>query len=219
MRSQFSLRPVFAFLSALALVLPGAAFADHGGGGHGHGGFRNGAAFHGYVHGGGHYAYNARPYYGAHYYARPYYGRSYHYAYGPRWYGALALGTFVATLPLYYDTLWWGGIPYYYNENTYYRWNPGVSEYEVVAPPNDEASGGSSEAATPADLFVYPKDGQSEELQKKDRYECHRWAADQTGFDPTQTSRQTSRVQDSSKTTEYVRAETACLTGRGYSVK
>jgi len=35
------------------------------------------------------------------------------------------------------------------------------------------------------DLFIYPKEGQSEEQQKKDRYECHLWAAEQTGFDPT----------------------------------
>lgn len=35
------------------------------------------------------------------------------------------------------------------------------------------------------DLYIYPKNGQSEKLQKRDRYECHVWAADQTGFDPS----------------------------------
>jgi len=35
------------------------------------------------------------------------------------------------------------------------------------------------------DLFVYPKEGQSDEQQRKDRYECHMWAVQQTGFDPT----------------------------------
>ncbi len=34
-------------------------------------------------------------------------------------------------------------------------------------------------------LFVYPKKGQSDAQQKKDRYECHMWAVQQTGFDPT----------------------------------
>ena len=35
------------------------------------------------------------------------------------------------------------------------------------------------------DLYVYPKNGQSQEQQKKDRYECHMWAVQQTGYDPT----------------------------------
>lgn len=33
-------------------------------------------------------------------------------------------------------------------------------------------------------LMVYPKAGQSEEQQKKDRGECHVWAVEQSGFDP-----------------------------------
>lgn len=33
--------------------------------------------------------------------------------------------------------------------------------------------------------FVYPKAGQSEQQQSKDRYECHQWAVQQTGFDPS----------------------------------
>lgn len=36
-----------------------------------------------------------------------------------------------------------------------------------------------------ADLYIYPKNGQDEELQRRDRYECHVWAAQQTGFDPS----------------------------------
>ena len=33
--------------------------------------------------------------------------------------------------------------------------------------------------------FVYPAKGQNGEQQKKDEYECHQWAVQQTGFDPT----------------------------------
>jgi hypothetical protein len=36
-----------------------------------------------------------------------------------------------------------------------------------------------------ADLYIYPKNGQAEEQQRRDRYECHAWAAGQTGFDPS----------------------------------
>jgi hypothetical protein len=34
-------------------------------------------------------------------------------------------------------------------------------------------------------MIVYPAKGQSQELQDRDRYECHNWAVGQTGFDPT----------------------------------
>ena len=36
-----------------------------------------------------------------------------------------------------------------------------------------------------AQSFVYPAKGQSADKQKKDEYECHQWAVNQTGFDPT----------------------------------
>jgi hypothetical protein len=34
-------------------------------------------------------------------------------------------------------------------------------------------------------LYVYPTKGQSPEQQNRDRYECHSWAVQQTGYDPT----------------------------------
>jgi hypothetical protein len=33
-------------------------------------------------------------------------------------------------------------------------------------------------------VFIYPQHGQSADLQDRDRYECHNWAVQQTGFDP-----------------------------------
>jgi hypothetical protein len=38
-----------------------------------------------------------------------------------------------------------------------------------------------------AQQFVFPKNGQSAELQQQDEYSCHSWAVTQTGVDPTQT--------------------------------
>lgn len=35
------------------------------------------------------------------------------------------------------------------------------------------------------DLFIYPTKGQGPEQQERDRFECHSWAVQQTGFDPT----------------------------------
>lgn len=34
-------------------------------------------------------------------------------------------------------------------------------------------------------VFAYPSQGQSEEQQSRDRFECHQWSVSQTGFDPT----------------------------------
>jgi hypothetical protein len=40
-------------------------------------------------------------------------------------------------------------------------------------------------APPPARLFVYPASGQSAEQTERDRYECHVWAVQQTGVDPS----------------------------------
>ena len=34
-------------------------------------------------------------------------------------------------------------------------------------------------------IFVYPASGQSAEQTDRDRYDCHLWAVEQTGFDPS----------------------------------
>lgn len=36
-----------------------------------------------------------------------------------------------------------------------------------------------------AEVFAYPKKGQSQEQFEKDQFECHKWAKGQTGVDPT----------------------------------
>lgn len=38
--------------------------------------------------------------------------------------------------------------------------------------------------ASAQDVYAYPLAGQSQERQSRDRYECHQWAVQQTGFDP-----------------------------------
>jgi outer membrane lipoprotein SlyB len=42
-----------------------------------------------------------------------------------------------------------------------------------------------SATAFAQDLFVYPAKGQSDQQLANDRYECHRWAVGETGFDPS----------------------------------
>jgi len=136
-----------------------------------------------------------------------------------------AFGLFVPVLPSFYTTLWWGGVPYYYADDVYYRYYPGRG-YQVVEAPNGDpertesaASSSGPAPATNQDLFIYPKNGQSEEQQSKDRYECHSWAASQSGFDPTQPLGGVDESQAAGKRADYQRAQTACLEARGYSVK
>jgi len=89
----------------------------------------------------------------------------------------------------------------------------------VVNPPRGEVNQvnqPSSVEQPSMQLFIYPRKGQSEKLQAKDRYECHRWAVGQTNYDPTQPPGGVPSVQ---KGSDYNRAISACLDARGYTAK
>lgn len=153
--------------------------------------------------------------YGGH----PYYfggGRWYAPGYGGYGWIAPPIGLSIDVLPLGYSTVWVGGAPYYYYDDVYYAWRPGLRSYVVVEPP---AGVSEARASTTADdLYVYPKNGQSEAQQSTDRYECHSWAKGQTGFDPTEPAGGVAMSDTAGRRAEYRRAMTACLQGRGYSV-
>ena len=156
-------------------------------------------------------------------------GHGYGYGYGHGHYGGwggLGFGLYFAALPFYYSTLWWDGIPYYYDDYNYYLWNPGVSEYETVPPPptapaqaqdgsGDASYSGAAVGSGATDVFAYPKNGQSEQQQTSDRVECHKWAADQNAVGAS--SGGSSPSAPSAQQSDYMRALTACLEGRGYS--
>ena len=133
--------------------------------------------------------------------------------------GLFGAGLFLATLPWYYSTYYWDGVPYYYADTTYYRWNGRARQYEIVTSPAARTGSAAPQPAASTDLFMYPKGGQSTEQQARDRYECHRWAADQTGFDPTQTGGGVTAEAAAAKRANYLRADGACLEGRNYSVR
>ncbi len=188
----------------------------HGGGGH-VGGYAGGHAGYGGLHGG----------YGG---WRGGYGwRGYGGWYGGwGWGWGLGYGLFFATLPWYYSTYWWDGVPYYYADDTYYTWNRGVGQYETVSPPPEVANQvGSAAAPASSKLFAYPKNGQTAEQQSKDRSECEQWAAAQTGFYPAGGAPPSSpgaaatpaAIPSPAVRQDYLRAQSACLGGRGYSVQ
>jgi len=137
-----------------------------------------------------------------------YYGyRGWYGGYYPYIWSGPGPGMYFASFPYYYSPYGYG--PYYYTGYTYPTWGPAVSQ----APPTSAIKQSFGQA--PSELMVYPKNGQSTYQQAKDRYECYRWAVSQLGYDPT-TAGSESAPRD---LTDYNRAQTACLTARGYSVK
>jgi hypothetical protein len=200
-----------ALSAGLALSMTAIAQA-HGGGGYGGGAYGGGSGHGGRGGYGGH---------GGHGYARYGYGGFGYYG----GFGVLGYGLFFDALPLYYSTLWWGGSPYYYANDNYYQWNGAVSLYETVRPPRDLAS---QVATTQAPenfnlfdfhLFAYPKNAQPTEQQATDRIECQHWAADETSINPPKGDSAATVAASPAKRQDFLRAQSACLEGRGYSVR
>ncbi|HWZ63765.1 MAG TPA: hypothetical protein VNX02_12155 [Steroidobacteraceae bacterium] len=183
---------------------------------------------------GGHVFYPGR---GGFYPGRFWGGGYWHGTYWPHCYFYPGFAWFLPVLPFGYATFWWGGAPYYYANDLYYTYSPADNGYVVTEPPpsaGDESSpppAGGAEGdngaayAAPAnpnaavqgngsgEVYLYPRNGQSDQQMSNDRYECHSWAAGQTGFDPTRGGDQSGGAD------AYRRAMIACLDARGYSAR
>lgn len=146
----------------------------------------------------------------------------------PRVYYRPNFVSFWPVLPATYSTFWFGGVSYYYVDDLYYTWSPARYGYVVTDPPPVVEAAGSAEAESTAaeaveevdesgaaSVYVYPRNGQSEEQTANDRFECHQWAVSQTGFDPTTANGADPSVAGSAA--DYRRALIACLDARGYS--
>lgn len=121
------------------------------------------------------------------------------------------VGVIVSDLPVFRTVVTIGGLTYLYANGVYYRERP--DGYEVV--PSPIVAGGDTGTTR---SFVYPAMNQSAEKQASDEYECHRWAVDQTGFDPTSAATGQGAAGGGSRA-DYTRAQRACLEGRGYTVR
>ncbi len=121
-------------------------------------------------------------------------------------------GLFVRSLPGYSSSFYYGDTRYYYYDDTYYTYEPNRGGYVVSPSPYDDGEDSYDDAAD-EDLYIYPAQAQSEQQQADDRYACHRWAVKESGYDPIDAE------YDRDRRAGYLRAITACLTGRGYSVK
>jgi hypothetical protein len=150
-----------------------------------------------------------------------YWNGSYYYNFGGGWYSPYGgsyvsvgapYGMFVRTLPGYSTSFHYGDVRYYERDNTYYTYDRSRGGYVVSPSPyGDEEESGS--AVVDEDIYIYPAQGQSEQQQADDRYACHRWGVKESGYDPIDDE------YDRDRRANYLRAMTACLTGRGYSVK
>jgi hypothetical protein len=190
-----------------------------------HGSSYAGHAYYGGYHGGwgGYHGYSTGAYWRGGYWRGGWWPRAY-YGAGYAW--------FLPVLPLAYATYWYAGVPYYYANDVYYTWSPDYSGYVATDPPPVADQSGAAaapdapvagagaqpqaapQAAAPAPfqdpaagqqsrIFMYPKNGQTEEQQSTDRRECQQWAAQQAG---------------ATNSSDYQRAMAACIEGRGYSV-
>ena len=134
----------------------------------------------------------------------------------------------VPLFPAYASTVWVGNDAYYYTNN----YAPGPKSYTVMegppavmelAPqgemrPVSNEQGGVVELGLAGDaasfvaqgpapqFFAYPRMGQNAQTQVRDRTECNDWALAQPGV---------TSLSDGN----YLRAMSACLDGRGYTVK
>ncbi|MEZ5400529.1 MAG: DUF6515 family protein [Bryobacteraceae bacterium] len=124
------------------------------------------------------------------------------------------IGARVRTLPAGFLRFTIGARPFFFVNDIYFSFDERTSEYVVVDPPmGANAALAGVQQTVGAQLYAYPREGQSPEQARQDRYECHLWAVDETGFDPSAPS------GDLSLRTDYDRALGACLDGRGYTVR
>jgi hypothetical protein len=152
------------------------------------------------------------------YYDDYYWNGNLYYNFGGGWYspygsGYMSVGTpyglYTRTLPANYSSFYYDDMRYYLHDDTYYTYDRSRAGYVVTPSPYGEEE----ETAADQDIFVYPAQGQSETQLADDRYACHRWGVKESGYDPLDDEYNRDRRAN------YTRAMTACLEGRGYTVK
>lgn len=107
--------------------------------------------------------------------------------------------------------IWIGDQRYFLARDTWFMASGSHHRYTPVPAPREVQMVG----ANMFDIIAYPINDQDLRQQQQDRGLCHRWAIDQSGFDPTNTLLPPSRMQ----TDTYRRALAACLAGKDYSVQ
>ena len=157
----------------------------------------------------------------------PYHGSDYFYS-GGYWYRpqgpryivvAPPRGVRVRYLPDYAQQVWLGSALFFLAAGTYYTYEQSTQEYVVAEPPQNVEPVYSPEQAPqqggPYDVIAYPSNGQTQQQIEQDRYDCYRYAVQQSNFDPA-----TATYQPAPEVLGlYRQAMASCYAGRGYSVQ
>lgn len=131
-------------------------------------------------------------------------------------------GVVVRSLPDWRTVLVVGGLTYLLVNGIYYRERAEGGYISVPSPVEAEPSPLPALVPVPGldRQYVYPRQGQSAQQQAADEYDCHRWAVQQTGFDPSQFALDPGQpLPPMSVRADYLRARGACLDARGYTVR
>jgi len=75
---------------------------------------------------------------------------------------------------------------------------------------------GSASAYGAPKPMAYPRNGQNQERQARDHYDCYQFGVAQSGYDPMRSGY---GVASSGNQAEFARAQAACFEGRGYTVR
>lgn len=121
-------------------------------------------------------------------------------------------GIRVNYLPDYAREVWIGSSLLFLAAGAYYMYQPDVQQYVVVEPPT--ASLPSQPVSSGFDVQAYAVNGQTQAQIEQDRYDCYRWAVQQSNFDPSTAT----YAPDASVVQAYRQAEGSCLSSRGYQV-
>jgi hypothetical protein len=147
-------------------------------------------------------------------YRVPYHGRDYFFS-GGYWYSPHGpryvvirppRGIRISYLPDYAREIWIGSALFFLAAGVYYIYEASTQQYVVVDPPQAVSYG--------YDVIAYPANRQTPEQINQDRYDCYRWAVEQSGFDPAAVTYQPAPAVVQT----YRQAQGNCLSSRGYQV-
>jgi hypothetical protein len=123
-------------------------------------------------------------------------------------------GIRVAYLPDYAREVWIGSALFFLAAGVYYIYEASTRQYVVVEPPVAGPQPLPPSAGSGYDVLAYPVSGQTPQQIDQDRYDCYRWAVQQSGFDPA-----TMTYQPAPQVVQvYRQAQGGCLGSRGYQV-
>ncbi|POA50664.1 MULTISPECIES: DUF6515 family protein [unclassified Pseudomonas] len=123
-------------------------------------------------------------------------------------------GIRVGYLPDYAREVWIGSALFFLAAGAYYTYEANTQQYVVVEPPAGVVPPAPQPVGNGYDVLAYPVNGQPPQQVDQDRYDCYRWAVQQSGFDPASVTYQPAPevVQ------AYRQAQGNCLSSRGYQV-